>query len=105
MPVMLFSSWVTLEGLLCCREQKAFSCLLTGTLVVLLRVRKLLSRGKREQSGCSISVVGIQKGTRSPHGGLRFVVGMKLQFLAAVRQDPQTKPKQTIRYDGGMSAE
>lgn len=73
--------------------------------MVLLRVRKRLSLGKRKQSGCSVSVVGIQKGTRSPHGGLSFVVGTKLLFLAAVRQDLQTKPKQTTRHGGGMFAE
>lgn len=73
--------------------------------MVLLRVRQELSLGKNEQSGCSMSVVGIQKGTRFPHGGLSFVVGMKLQFLAAVRQDPQTEPKQTTCHGAGMFAE
>lgn len=73
--------------------------------MVLLRIRQKLSLGKHERSGCSVSVVGIQKETRSPRGGLSFVMRMKLQLLAAVRQDLQTEPKQNTLHGRGMFAE
>lgn len=70
--------------------------------MMLLRVKKWLFLGKHEQCGCCMSAMVMQKGTRSSHGGLSVVVGTKLLFLTAVRQDPQAKPKPTTCYSGGM---